>query len=393
MRVLFVLQSIILGGSMTSLINLANILKDNSEFEFDMMFMIPDGALYDSATAVGNVIKTPIILQAVTEKRKNMKGLKFFKLMPLRIFCSVMSKINHISCTEYAYRLLEKKYTNYDVIVAYQEGTATNFVSSISVRKKIAWIHNDYDNVVKIYGNQLEKVYYCFDKIVCVSETGKNNFLNRSNIINRKDKFCRIYNSFDVNRIKTKACEEAKEFINDGVFSLVTVGRIVHQKRFDRLVKVAERLKSEGFRFRWYAIGGGEELELFRLQVIEKKLEECIFFIGPKSNPYAYIAKADIMVITSEFEAHPMVANEALILGTPVITTGYESAYEVVNNMVNGLVCNNSSQGIYDACKTILQNKTLYNKIKNGATTFEYSNDEIKDQVIDIIRDLARCEN
>ena len=90
MKVLFVLQSIIFGGSMTSLINLANLLKDNGEFEMDMMFMLPDGALYDRAAEAGNVIKTPLVLQAVTQSRKDMSGAKRLKLMPIRTFCYVV---------------------------------------------------------------------------------------------------------------------------------------------------------------------------------------------------------------------------------------------------------------------------------------------------------------
>lgn len=389
MRVLFVLQSIIFGGSMTSLINLANLLKDNGEFELDMLFMLPDGALYDRAAAVGNVIKTPLILQAVTESRKNMKGKKYLKLMPLRLFCSIMGKLKHLSCTEYGYKLVAKKYADYDVAIAYQESVATNFVRCIPAKKKVAWIHNDYDNVVKIYGDKLADIYSGFNKIVCVSDAGKNNFLKYSEIPNKQDKLCRIYNCFDIDSIKARAGEEADGFKNDGVFSLVTVGRIANQKRFDRLIDTAERLKSDGFKFHWYAIGGGDELESFCIRVVEKELEDCVSFVGAKSNPYAYIAKSNIMVITSEFEAHPMVANEALILGTPVISTGYESACEVVIHMVNGLICDNSSQGIYDACKTVLQNPELYKRIKNSAATFKYSNDEIKKQVIEMIRGLV----
>ena len=62
MRVLFVLQSIIYGGSMTSLINLVRLLNEDDRVKCDMLFMLPDGPLYKNATMAGHVIDTDVFL-------------------------------------------------------------------------------------------------------------------------------------------------------------------------------------------------------------------------------------------------------------------------------------------------------------------------------------------
>ncbi|MBD4337830.1 glycosyltransferase, partial [Xanthomonas citri pv. citri] len=67
--------------------------------------------------------------------------------------------------------------------MAYQESIATKFVAEIHANKKIAWIHNDFENVLGICGGieAMNKLYSSFDKIVCVSRAGQKNFQSRLN--------------------------------------------------------------------------------------------------------------------------------------------------------------------------------------------------------------------
>lgn len=80
-----------------------------------------------------------------------------------------------------------------------------------------------------------------------------------------------------------------------------------------------------------------------------------------------------------------MVANEALLLGKPVITTNYESASEVVENGVNGLICEMSVNGIFNACKELATNQSLLDRLSKSARKFEYQNDCIIDKILRII--------
>ena len=58
---------------------------------------------------------------------------------------------------------------------------------------------------------------------------------------------------------------------------------------------------------------------------------------GPRDNPYKYLARARVFVMTSNYESYPTVINEALILNVPVVSNDIPSAYEMLTPG-NGLI-------------------------------------------------------
>jgi glycosyltransferase involved in cell wall biosynthesis len=55
--------------------------------------------------------------------------------------------------------------------------------------------------------------------------------------------------------------------------------------------------------------------------VVELNLEEKVVFLGFQENPFPYIKHAKFKVLTSDWEGFALVIAEALVLGTPVIST------------------------------------------------------------------------
>ena len=53
----------------------------------------------------------------------------------------------------------------------------------------------------------------------------------------------------------------------------------------------------------------------------ELNLQECVFLLGRRKNPYKYIKNASILALSSYYEGTPNVIVEALGLQTPVVTT------------------------------------------------------------------------
>lgn len=253
-----------------------------------------------------------------------------------------------------------KKYDNkYDCVVAYQESIATSLVAKIKCKRKIAWVHNDYDNVKRICGGaeNLRWLYSNFDKIVCVSKAGKRNFQKKSGLSSEKIEY--VYNTLRSDSIRSKAQIPIELVLEDGknkthvlevlekhAIKFVSSGRFAEQKRFDRVIQTAKRLKTEKVDFCWVIVGNGDQFEQIEKAIREENLSDVVVLTGGLNNPFPVVRVCDVFVLTSQFEAHPMVANEALLLGKPVITTNYESALEVVENGVNGLICEMSVDGI-----------------------------------------------
>ena len=79
-KILFVLQSIGFGGSMTSLINLLGFLKNNEDLSIDVLFMDRYGELIEQAEQVAHILPANRILQSVSATRNKLVRLNRFDL-------------------------------------------------------------------------------------------------------------------------------------------------------------------------------------------------------------------------------------------------------------------------------------------------------------------------
>ena len=71
-----------------------------------------------------------------------------------------------------------------------------------------------------------------------------------------------------------------------------------------------------------------------------------------------------------------MVANEALILDKPVISTEFASVREVVKDGENGMIVPQLPDAIAQALERFMTDDVLRTALKIGACDFQYSNEE-----------------
>ena len=141
-----------------------------------------------------------------------------------------------------------------------------------------------------------------------------------------------LHNVMNVEFIK----EKAKEPLDDALFLtdkpvVVSIGRVCYQKNFVAIPKIASELQKL-MDFRWYIIGSGpeNEVKLVRDEIVKWGVADKVILLGPRDNPYKYLAKASVFVLTSNYESYPTVINEALILGVPVVSNDIPSAHEML---------------------------------------------------------------
>lgn len=110
------------------------------------------------------------------------------------------------------------------------------------------------------------------------------------------------------------------------------VGRFEPAKRFDTLIVSFARLLNS-FPNAWLVIVGGGELEA-NLHALARELNVIsrIIFTGYRDDIGQLMSAFDTLVISSQTEAFPLVALEALTCGTPVIMTDAVSASEVLRD-------------------------------------------------------------
>jgi glycosyltransferase involved in cell wall biosynthesis len=344
-RLLFFINTLSGGGAEKVLVDLVNNL-DESLYDITIHTLI-DGGVFKSR------LRNHIGYKSIVTT-KNMFLIKFFSYL-----------ISFILSPRLIYSLFIK--SDYDFEIAYLEGVPTKILSkSTNIKaKKYAWVHTDLRNstgIKKVFPkHKLQTACYKkFDKIICVSNLSKTTFIEYLGISENVDV---IYNVIDDNSIKGKAIEQINGYKFDDSFKIISVGRLIKEKGYDRLLKIVNTLNKEGFQFQLWIIGEGPERSNLENYIINNKLTN-VELLGFKNNPYKYINVSDLFICSSRVEGYSTVISEAIILGKPIITTDCSGMKEMLGNSKFGLITDNNTDALYEGLKKLLVNRELYVQYK-----------------------------
>lgn len=382
-KVLFVIQRLGIGGSVTSLLNFLELLNQ-AGLKADLFVMEHEGVFFERAAECANILPenrklAAVICEPEKLRKYGMRGLIHRCVYSLQYKFRDVSKVRNQLFEEAANCIGE-----YDIAVAYSEGTATVFTQYIRSKKKIAWVHTIYERFVKnVQSSEMQKLYSRFEKIVCVAPAAAEAFKKGLPALNNK--VCMIPNPLNAERIKEQSKVSLSFGLNEESNIIISVGRLSPEKQYDLAILAAQKLNESGVPFKWYIIGDGSERKRLEDLIQATGLFDRVILVGMMGNPYPLIVRADVLVISSLYEAQPMVANEAFILDVPVITTNYPSASTLVEHNVNGIICDMSVEGLYLAIKQFLTDVKYQNQLKKGARDFKYNSTEIVDTFLGMI--------
>ncbi|MBB6447577.1 glycosyltransferase [Bacillus benzoevorans] len=264
-------------------------------------------------------------------------------------------------------KVYERINKEYDVAISWTELLPMYFLANkVKSKMKLAWIHPNYNEAC--FDKNIDSPYFKgFDFIVTVSNFNKKTLAERFPIY--KDKILTVYNIFDEEKIIKDSLEKIEEesLFKNNTFKFVTVCRIHDQsKAIFRMIEICKSLKSRGFKFTWYIIGDGPDKDIAKKRILENDLQDYVYLLGEKNNPYKYVRKSNLFVLQSYYEGKPMAVDEALILGKPVLVTNYVSALEQVVNNKNGIIVENNKVDILNKLSKILDNPLLISQIENN---------------------------
>jgi glycosyltransferase involved in cell wall biosynthesis len=101
---------------------------------------------------------------------------------------------------------------------------------------------------------------------------------------------------------------------------ILSVGRLNGEKNYGDLLRAFARLRRER-RARLIILGEGAERAGLEHLAADLGVAEDVSFPGFVSNPYGYMARANLLALSSSYEALPTVVIEALACGCPVVAT------------------------------------------------------------------------
>ena len=170
-------------------------------------------------------------------------------------------------------------------------------------------------------------------KIVAVSEGVKKYLIQEEKINPRKISIIK-------NGIDTGVFGEIKKENSDSKLIIGTMGRLVHQKGFDILIKAISLTDNNNLKC---LIAGGadpsENLENeLRNKINKLGLERKVELVGIEKNPDEFYQKLDVFMLPSRYEGLPLTLLEAGAKGLPVIASDVDGNKEVIDNEKNGLL-------------------------------------------------------
>lgn len=235
------------------------------------------------------------------------------------------------------------------------------------------------------------KIFYPkADAIICVSK-GVADDLHK--IIKKDMNFVIIYNPIDIKEIEKLSKEKIqhKWFLDKKISSIVMAGRLIAQKDYaTAFLSLAIVNKKRDARM--VILGRGAEEK--KLKNISEKLglSEKIAFMGFQKNPYKYISKSSIFVLSSIIEGFGNVIVESMACGVPVVSTNCPfGPDEIIENNKSGiLVPVKNPELLADAILRVLGNPSLKKSfIKEGKSRAEdFSAETIIKQYEKVINEL-----
>ena len=257
-----------------------------------------------------------------------------------------------------------------DIEISYLEGPSARIISGCPYEdtKLVSWIHVEQhtkERAARSFRSykESENCYYKFDKTICVSESVKNDFVQLYPLISNIDV---LYNTNETDRILQQKDEPVEdEFYQKDCIRLCGVGKIVSTKGFDKLVRIHKRLTDDGLNIHTYVLGIGPDREKIENYLKENNIRDSFTFLGYQTNPYKYVSKCDLFVCSSVAEGFSTAATEALIVGTPVVTTPVAGMAEMLGaNDEYGIITEMSEDSLYEGIKDLVQNpeKLQHNK-------------------------------
>lgn len=100
---------------------------------------------------------------------------------------------------------------------------------------------------------------------------------------------------------------------------VIAVGRLTHQKGFDRLIKAWTVIHEECPDWQLDIIGEGEDKDSLEAQIIEARLEDVVHLVQPTIDVKQIYLRSSLLVMTSRYEGFGLVLTEAHSFGIPTV--------------------------------------------------------------------------
>lgn len=402
-RILFVMNSLTVGGAEKSLISLLETI-DYDCYTVDLFLFKHEGLFLSNLPSQVNLLDEQpeyryfdMDVQAAMKNclRRYKPQLAFARLRAGFVFRSNRNRAQKEQRVwKFKKRVFDRLPQHYDVAIGYLELSPIYFIiDKVSASKKIGWIHTHYERAGM--DATLDHPYFRkLDHIVSVSEECSK--VLKQQFHEEKNRISTIQNIVSPRLIYRMAASPAPKLTSylspeknesKKEFILMTVARLQREKGIDLAIEACKQLIDRSYRVRWFVLGGGSETmqAVTRAHIQQLGLENHFILLGETDNPYAYVRQADVYVQPSRYEGKSIALDEAKILGKPIVATRFQTVYSQLTHGVNGWITDMEPSALCEGIIRIIQDAALREHIKMNLMSEKLGSEEEIDKFYQLL--------
>ena len=365
-------------GTINSTLNSASALIKYKSNEYDV-YLINACGEWDQYLEFINLNKIKLI---------NLQ-FKYFKFLPKRGY--FQSRLSYILIFLFSFFPLVR------LIKKYQPDYIVNHLITSLPLTLLFFFKFESKFILRISGfpklNIIRKNFwkYVSHKLYCImspseelkQDLNKLGIFQKEKVFNLPDAIINIGNFIKKKKEKFIEFEKIKQ--KKIIFS---AGRLTKQKNFSYLINEFSDFCSKNDDFILHILGDGEEMDILKKKIIEKKMSDKIFLKGHVDNVYKYLKYGDLFVLSSKWEEVGFVIVEAALSNLFVISSDCPNGpSEFLNYGTNGILYKSNQKG---ALKKALQNfvnleekQVMKVKLKKNADKYTmFKHFKIFDQIL-----------
>ena len=194
-------------------------------------------------------------------------------------------------------------------------------------------VRNKREKYPRLFDWLYKKVYKNFDIIVTQARYMRDDLVDNYGI--DSEKMVIIYNPVDTTYIAKKSQEDSEVKL-PAKYNLLAVGKLGYQKGYDILFPIMTRLDDS---YHLTILGEGRDKEKLEAQIKDLGLTSRVTMAGFSDNPFAYMNKVDLLVLSSRYEGLANVVLEANSCGTATVAFSAPGGVsEIVEDGKNGFL-------------------------------------------------------
>ncbi|MBX9888371.1 MAG: glycosyltransferase [Flavobacteriaceae bacterium] len=395
-KIVFVIPSLDAGGGEKSLVNLLNCL-DFTLYDVDLILFKKQGIFLNSVPKEVTIISiqgdyihfTKNVFRSILAFTIRLKIV--LALHRILFFLKSRRIKNSAQAEQYTWNNLSKSIApfpkKYDQAIAFLEKSSIYLtVDKLNATSKIGWIHTNYAS--SGMNSDFDTNYFSqLNALVTVSPECHANLVSVFPQFSGKIKT--IYNIVSESIIQSLSLKTATTRKRFSSFenTIVTVARLSYEKGCDLAIDASRIMKEKNINFKWFIIGEGSERLILEKQIQKYQLEENVFLIGLKENPYPYMKQCTVYVQPSRYEGKSIAIEEAKILHKPIVVTDFSTAKDQIKSDVNGIIVDMNPDALATSIANLLVDTQHQSVLVNNLSNEEFGTESEINKLYELLNE------